>query len=124
MVATQFSLLNWNHLSLKQREILTSGMLAAGQNPPLPPKHVGAAPKHIHLQYYHGNPDISCPLIPRYGLPMCPVIKGEQILRAQVTISNTSRVVDQVYALNCTVLGSNPRLRPVHYQEVRSKPLK
>ena len=31
MVATQFSLLKWNHLSLKKREILTSGMLAAGQ---------------------------------------------------------------------------------------------
>ena len=21
------------------------------------------------VQYYHGNPDIMCPLIPRYGLP-------------------------------------------------------
>ena len=47
------------------------------------------------IQYYHGNPDIPYPLIPRYGLSWCPVIKGAQILRAQVTISNTSRVVDQ-----------------------------
>ena len=33
MVATQFSFLKWNHLSLslKKNEILTSGMLAAGQ---------------------------------------------------------------------------------------------
>ena len=78
----------------------------------------------LYIQYYHGNPDIRCPLIPRYGLPWCPVIKGKQILGAQVTISNISRVVDQVYALNCTVYGSNPRVRPVHYHEVRSKPLK
>ena len=61
----------------------------------------------MDIQYYNGNLDIPCSLIPRYGLPWCPVIKGEQILRAQVTISNTSRVVDQVYALNCTVLGLN-----------------
>ena len=32
MVATQFSLLNWNHLSLKQREILISRNLAVAQN--------------------------------------------------------------------------------------------
>ena len=31
MVATQSSLLKWNHVSLKKREILTSGVLAAGQ---------------------------------------------------------------------------------------------
>ena len=31
MVATQFSLLKLNHLALKKREILSSGMLAAGQ---------------------------------------------------------------------------------------------
>ena len=65
-----------------------------------------------------------CPLISVTGLPWCPVIQGDQILRAQAIISNISRVVDQVCALNCTVLGSNPRLRPVHYQEVRSRPLK
>ena len=46
MAATEFSLLNWNHISLKQTEILTGGMLAARRNPPL--EHVGAAPKHIH----------------------------------------------------------------------------
>ena len=62
--------------------------------------------------------------MPRYGLPGCPVIKGEQILRARATISNISRVVDRVCTLKCTVLGSNPRLRPMHYQEVRSRPLK
>ena len=51
MGATQFSLLNWNHISLKQREVLTGGMLAAGQNPPL--EHDGASPKHIsHLREY------------------------------------------------------------------------
>ena len=32
--------------------------------------------------------------------------------------------MDQVCALNCTVLGSNPQMRPVHYQEVHSRPLK
>ena len=31
MVAAQFSLLKWNHLSRKKREILTSGMPTAGQ---------------------------------------------------------------------------------------------
>ena len=77
-----------------------------------------------HLQYYHENLDMRCPLIPLTGLPWCPVIQGDQILRAQATISNISMVVDQVCALNCTVLGSNPRLRPVHYQEVCSRPLK
>ena len=49
------------------------------------------------VQYYHGNPDIPCPLIPKYGLPWCPVVKGDQILRAQVTMSNISRVVDQPF---------------------------
>ena len=39
---------------------------------------------------------------------------------AQVTISNTSRVADQVQALNCATFGSNPRVGPMHYQEVRS----
>ena len=61
-------------------------------------------------------------IIPRYGLLWCPVIKVEQILGAQATNSNISRVMDQVYALNCTV-GSNPQLRPVHCQEVHSGPL-
>ena len=32
MVATQFSLLNWNHLSLKQTEVIISAMLAVAQN--------------------------------------------------------------------------------------------
>ena len=74
------------------------------------------------VQSYHGNPDIPCPLIPMIGLPWSPVIQGDQILRAQAIISNISRVVDQVCALNCMVLGSNLRLRPVHLQEVRSSP--
>ena len=39
---------------------------------------------------------------------------------AQVVISNMSRLADQVQALNCAVMGSNPRVGPVHYQEVRS----
>ena len=76
------------------------------------------------LQYYHGNPDWSCPQNPVAGLPWCPVIWGDYILRIQATISNISRVVDQVCALKCTVVGSNPPMRPVHYQEVRSRPLK
>ena len=46
------------------------------------------------------------------------------MLRIQPTFSNISRVVDQVCALKYTVAGSNPPMRPVHYQEVRSKPLK
>ena len=32
MVATQFSLPNWNHISLKQRDIIISEMLAVAQN--------------------------------------------------------------------------------------------
>ena len=65
------------------------------------------------LQYYHGNPDISCLLIPRYGLLWCPVIKGDEILRALATISNISRVVDQVCALNCKYgIGFEPSDAP------------
>ena len=37
-----------------------------------------------------------------------------------MVISNISMVADQVQALNCAVLDSNPRVGPVHYQEVRS----
>ena len=32
MVETQFSFLNWNHLSLKQREIIINALLAVAQN--------------------------------------------------------------------------------------------
>ena len=53
-----------------------------------------------------------------------PVIKDEQILGAQVTISNINRAVDQIYALICTTSSLIPRLRPVHYQKVRLSPLK
>ena len=75
------------------------------------------------LQSYHRNLDICCPLIPMTGFPWCPVIQGDEILRAQAITSNFSRVVDQACAL-CKLhgMGSNPRLRPVHYQEVRSSP--
>ena len=76
------------------------------------------------LQYYHGNPDMSCTQNPVAGLPWCPVIWGDYILRIQATISTISRVVDQVCALKCTVAGSNPSMRPVRYREVRSIPLK
>ena len=67
---------------------------------------------------------MSCPLISVTGLPWCPVIWGDYILRVQATICNINRVVDQVCALKCTVVGSNPPMRPVHYQEVCSRPLK
>ena len=76
------------------------------------------------VQYYHGNPDMSCPQNPVAGLPWYPVIWGDYILRIQATISTTSRVVDQVCALNCTVADSNPSMRPVRYREVCSSPLK
>ena len=75
------------------------------------------------VQYYHGNPDWSCPQNLVAGLPRCPVIWGVYILRVQAIISNISRVVDQVCALKCTVTGSNPSMRPVRYWEVRSSPL-
>ena len=75
---------------------------------------------HMYIQCYRALSDIWCPLIPRYGSPWCPVLWGEQIMGAQVTLSNISRVVDQVQALNCAILGSNPRVGPVHYQEVHS----
>ena len=39
---------------------------------------------------------------------------------AQVEISNISGLVDQVDALNVAVMGSNPRVGPSHYLEVRS----
>ena len=75
------------------------------------------------LQYYHALSDICCPGNSRYGSPWCPVLRGEQFLEAHVAITNTSRVADQVHALNCAVLGPNTWVGPVHYQEVRSGPL-
>ena len=56
------------------------------------------------LQYYHALSDICCPGNSRYGSPWCPVLRGEQFLEAHVAITNTSRVADQVHALNCAVL--------------------
>ena len=73
-----------------------------------------------YIQSYHANRDIWCLGESKYKYPWCPVIWGEETMGAQVTISNTSRVADQVQALNCAALGSNPRAGPAHYQEVRS----
>ena len=47
-------------------------------------------------QYYHENPDPLCPQDPVAGLPWCPVIWGDYILKIQATISTISRVVGPI----------------------------
>ena len=48
-------------------------------------------PKILVVQYYHGNPDMSCTQNSVAGLPWCPVIWGDYILIVQATISTINK---------------------------------
>ena len=78
------------------------------------------SPFRLQIQCYHALPYIWCPRESRSDSLWCTVRSGEQTIGAQVVISNISRLADQVQALNCVVMGSNPRAGPAHYQKVRS----
>ena len=64
--------------------------------------------RHGQTSLYHALPDICCP----GGSPWCTYgphdLSMNRSWGREVVIIDTSRVADQVHALNCTVSGSNP----------------